>query len=265
MSDPHLPTDILDHIVDLLHNDTLRNCCLVSKSWIPRTRKHLFAKISFRTAESLQSWKKTFPDPSTSPAYYAKTLSISCLPVAVVADAESGGWITGFSRVVHLEVADHHMEHVDQLATSLVLFHGFSPTIKSLRVTLTVPMESSHIFSLILSFPLLEDLIVTTRYNASTDNGDGSDRLSTIVQPSDPPAFTGCLDLYLVEGMAPIARRLLSLPGGLHFWKLTLKMFCGEDVLLTMALVEKCSHTLEFLEVSCGLLGTFIQHLRPHQ
>ncbi|KAF9642570.1 hypothetical protein BDM02DRAFT_3105483, partial [Thelephora ganbajun] len=49
MSDPHLPPEVCDYIVDLLHNkpDTLGWCCLVSRSWIPRTRKHLFADIKF--------------------------------------------------------------------------------------------------------------------------------------------------------------------------------------------------------------------------
>jgi hypothetical protein len=29
--------------------DALRNCCLIFKSWIPRTRKHLFADVRFYT------------------------------------------------------------------------------------------------------------------------------------------------------------------------------------------------------------------------
>ncbi|KAF9642961.1 hypothetical protein BDM02DRAFT_3104213, partial [Thelephora ganbajun] len=46
---PHLPPEILDYIVDFLYNEpeTLKQCCLVSKSWVPRTRKHLFADINF--------------------------------------------------------------------------------------------------------------------------------------------------------------------------------------------------------------------------
>ena len=106
MSNPYLPPEILDHIVDLLRDGTpaLRSCCLVSKSWIPRTRKHLFAYVAFDTVKDLQSWKDTFPDSSTSPAHYTKTLFVNCPQVVAAADAESGGWITGFSRVVQLQV-----------------------------------------------------------------------------------------------------------------------------------------------------------------
>ena len=57
MSNSHLPAEMLDHVVDHLHDarDALRNCCLVSKSWVPRARKHLFADIWFPTATRIQS------------------------------------------------------------------------------------------------------------------------------------------------------------------------------------------------------------------
>ena len=47
MSNPILPEELLDYIVDLLHDRVvvLRSCCLVPKSWIPRTQRHLFTKI----------------------------------------------------------------------------------------------------------------------------------------------------------------------------------------------------------------------------
>ena len=129
MSDPHLPPELLDHIVDHLHDtqDALRNCCLVSKSWIPRTRKHLFADIAFHTTESLQSWKAAFPNPSTSPAHYAKTLFIGSSEVVTVADADAGNWIRGFYRVVHLVVDGRAVyPDPDEPIISLVLFHGLS-------------------------------------------------------------------------------------------------------------------------------------------
>ena len=220
---------------------------MVSKSWIPRTRKHLFAKIRFDLAEELDSWKQTFPDPSTSPASYAETLAIGCPEEVTVADAEADGWIRGFYRVVHLEVGGF-------LAESLTpLLHGFSPAIKSLHVDVTM-FSPSQIFNLILSFPLLEDL----RMMGWEVCDDGSpDELPTVVQLSNPPAFTGSLEISM-PGMEPIVRRLLSVPGGIHFRRLTLNWTCDEDGLLTAALVERCSHTLESLSIARKPLGTFI-------
>ena len=259
----NLPAELLDHIVDLLHDteDTLRDCCLVSKSWIPRTRKHLFAEISFHSEENLQSWKKAFPDPSTSPACYTKALSVNCLRVVTAADAEPGGWITSFSRVVHLGVGT--LGFLLGCAAPFLPFHGFSPAVKSLYVNFTI-LSSSQTFDLIRSFPLLEDLTVITYHKVSTDDGGNSNGVLTAVRPSSSPVFTGFLDLSLRGAMKPIVDRLLSLPGGIHFRKLTLKWFHETDPLSTMALVEGCSHTLESLHWSYHLFGTPSQHPRLH-
>jgi hypothetical protein len=260
MSDPRLPAEMLDHIIDHLHDtrDALRNCCLVSKSWIPRTRKYLFADIKFPTAKSMQSWKKTFPNPSISPAYYTTTLSVGCSEVVTDVDADAGGWIGGFSRVVRLELGSQGLFGV---SSSLTPFHGFS-LIKSLCVTFAV-VPLPQIFNLILSFPLIEDLVVFASRGVSTGSAYSSDEPPT-AQPSSPPMFTGSLGLYLEAGMEPSAHRLLSLPGGIHFRMLALMWTYEEDLSGIMGLVNGCAHTLEFLDIS-DLLGTSTRYLRLHR
>ena len=257
MSSPHLPPELLDHIVDILHHKrkALRNCCLASQSWVSRTRKHLFAYISFETEGDLESWKKTFPDPSTSPAHYVKTLSIECSHVVTAADAEPGRWIRELSQVEYLEVRSQRA-YEEEAGASFLPLHGFSPIIKSLYVDITF-LPSSQIFDLVLSFPLLEDLTVINAYDASVNNDDFSDELPTVVPPSNPPIFTGSLELSR-GGTKPIARRLLSLPSGIHFRRLGLMQFHEEDIPLTTKLVEECSHTLESLDITCSLYGTSI-------
>ena len=265
MSNPHLPAEMLDRVVDHLYDtkDTLRNCCLVSKSWVPRTRTHLFADISFLTEGCLESWKETFPDPSTSPAHYTKTLSISCSHVVTAIDAESGGWIRGFCRVVDLEVASHGSSAGDSF--SLIPFHGLSPTIKSLRVAAPC-LPSSRIFDLTLSFPLLEDLTVVIHETSveSSDEIEGG-AIPTAAQPSTSPMFTGTLYLYLQGGVEPFTHRLLSIPGGIHFRKLILGLIHDDDPSSIMALMDGCSHTLESLDISADLLGTSTLPLHSHR
>jgi hypothetical protein len=255
MPNPYLPVEILDHIVDHLHDTkaALKNCCLASKSWIPRTRKHLFAVVDFSTPKCLETWKETFPDPLTSPGRYTNTLFIDSAEFVTVADAEAGGWIRGFSCVERFEVdiASH------EFAPPLVPFHGFSPAVKSLRVVV-LALPPSSIFNLILSFPLLEDLTVVNYFEAGTDDSDGSEGDETLIaaRPAIPSMFTGSLELYLQAGMEPIARRLLSLPGGIHFRKFTLTWLREEELPLMMALVGECSHTIESLNIGSELFGT---------
>ena len=263
MSNPYLPPEILDYIVDLLHDnpDSLKQCCLVSKSWISRTRKHLFAEVSINAEQHLESWKTMFPDPSTSPGYFAKSLHVGCARAVTAADGEPGGWLTGFSHIVHLGVETQEMYFGDSLV-SLVPFHGFSPVIKSLRLR-SPSLPPSLVFDFVLSSSLLEDLSVTCHGTQPANDGDGSDGPST--QPSNPPLFTGSLKLFLLSGMKPIASRLLSMPGGIHFRKFTLECHHKEDLLLAVALVRECSHTLKSLKVACGSCGMSIRCLRPHR
>ena len=243
MSTPHFPSETVDHIVDFLHDSklALRSCSLVSKSWIPRSRSHLFADVSLHTKNDLELWREIFPDPLTSPARYTKTLFVDC--TEVVADPEVGGWLRGFSGVVRLR-----MDNLGLLMSkvSLVPFHGFSP-IKSLRVDSFIP--PSQLFNLILSFRLLEDLTLTAGIRVLT-MGPAPNEPQTVLHPSNSPPCTGSLLLSKIA-MEYIAYRLLSLPGGIHFRKLTLSWLDEEQFSLATALVEACSHTLEYLDISC--------------
>ena len=49
----NLPGEMLDNIVDNLRDSrpALMNCCPVSKSWVPRSQKHLFAEVRFDPAK----------------------------------------------------------------------------------------------------------------------------------------------------------------------------------------------------------------------
>ena len=107
MSRPRLPLEISDYIVDLLHGQrqALKNCCLVSKSWVPRARNHLFGGVTFDSLIDLKAWKETFPDPLNSPAHCTHSLYIyseEVLPAVVVRE---GDWIQAFSNVVCLDMS----------------------------------------------------------------------------------------------------------------------------------------------------------------
>jgi hypothetical protein len=236
-----LPPEILDHIVDHLHDEpvALKACCVTSKSWIHRTRVHLFACVEFSALKPyVELWKQAFPDPSNSPAHYTRHLSIHGLPLVTATNADAGGWIGAFHNVVHLHLGDLSMDH----QVSLIPFHGLSPTLRSLSLS----DISSEILDFICSFPLLEDLELNSL-------GLKTDAWNT---PSSSPKLTGSLDLRGTGVTRPVVRRLLDLPDGLHFAKIMIPCR-DEDVESTMGLVSRCSATLEYLDVSYYSLGAF--------
>ena len=263
MSNQHLPTELLDHIVDHLHasRDALKSCCLVSKSWIPRARNHLFAKIKFSTAEGLQSWRSTFSDPSTSPACYTRILDIRCLQAIVAADAEEGAWVPTFTRVVDF-VVDIPRRYTNQSPISLGPFYGFSPDLKSLHLTFRV-IPLSQFFGLIYSFPLLEDLSVTCFDEWIGDNDASQDNHAAAIRTSTPPVFTGLLKLDLENELDFMVSRLSSLPSGPHFRRLHLTLNQQKHALPVTALVKTCRRTLKYLEIKSALFGTSVRYSRP--
>jgi len=74
-----VPQDVINEILDQLATcsdfGSLRACSLVSKSWVPSSRKHLFRTVFF-TSRRVKRWFETFPSPEKSPAHHVRDLRI---------------------------------------------------------------------------------------------------------------------------------------------------------------------------------------------
>ena len=211
---------------------------------------HIFAKVKLRSEEDLESWMKTFPDPSNSPAYHTHTLVFR----GTTTDPRAVGSIQKFSRVTRLRLAiPESLEESDSLA----LFHKLSHTLKSLRVDFLF-LSCTQILNFVCSFPLLEDLTLSG-IGLLLGNDDDPCGPQTIA-PSSSPAFTGTLDLAIYEGTGSIAPGLLDLPNGLHFRKF--RWETAEDLEGITELVAGCSDTLECLDVACNRSRAFVLVLR---
>lgn len=243
MSNCRIPPEIWDHIADFLQDnpDTLKQCCLVSKPWVPRARKHLFAILTFGSPVDLEAWKQTFPDPSNSPAHHTRTLSICSMAVTAV-DVAGGDWVAAFSRVVSLDVV---VNNGSDLGKYLVPFHS---NLKSLHVRF-LSFSHSQVVDLIRCLPLLEDLTLQ-----GYDRGDDESR--TVSSSSTSPPLTGTLSLLRLWGFARVVYRLLDLPNGLRFRNLKLASNYLDDLLSVGKLVEACSGRLEYLDVRHKPQGT---------
>lgn len=245
---PSFPPEIFDLIIDHLHDDTtaLKASCLVSKSWVPRAQRCLFAHVMFLCTGSstFRSWMMAFPDPSKSPAHHTRSLFVNRLwEYHPQTNADARGWIHSFRQVVNLRVNTLLSSHTGSILVSL---HGFSPALKSLSLSFfTFPL--SEVFHFICSFPLLEDL---TLYLRRIDEGS-NEPLDT---PSSSPKFTGSLSL--IGRISPLVRRLLDLPGGLHFNKILMESLSNQAESASL-LVSSCSNTLESLWIKHPFLCAF--------
>jgi len=139
MPDHRLPQEIIDYILDLLREEskTLKQCCLVSRLWVPRARTHLFHRIDFHWTQSygFDRWKIAFPVPKNSPGSLVHTLRFWD-PQGISDLLDEGDWIQSFSRVVRLEIrtcknytccmASHHFSNLSAQSAEWRRFLCFS-------------------------------------------------------------------------------------------------------------------------------------------
>ena len=244
LAETTMPCSLLPEIFDLIIEDlcddptSLKACCLVSKSWVPRTRTYLFAHIRFHGGRStIRSWTETFPSSPSSPSHHTRDLRIyEPLP-------DESTWIHSFNHVENLLVFAFGWGTSE---TSLVQLQRLSPTLKSL-ILIHPSISSTEIFNLVCSFPLLEDLTICRGEAESDDSNEW-------VAPSTSPKFSGAL--HLIEEIRSTALLLLALPDGLHFTKIMVMCSTGDAGLL-MDLVSRCSDTLEFLCIDYCTLSVF--------
>ena len=178
-----LPPELLDLFVDHLHNEpaTLKACRIVSKSWVSRSRKYIFAHIRLRPPKrSVELWKQTFPDPSNSLAHYTRNVSFLQPSSAAFVNPDVIGWICSFRHVEHLFLGSIKDDH----GVSLVQLHGFSSALRSLSL-IHFAISFSEVFNFISSFPL-EDLVLMSMGSHSGDT-------RRWISPSTSPRFTGSL------------------------------------------------------------------------
>jgi hypothetical protein len=264
MSPPHLAQELLDLIVDHLHQDSdaIQECSFVSKSWIPRASKHLFEKVKFTTRRQFKLWERTFPVPLSSPGRYTKSLSI-CALCATFRSEEACSWIRAFPNVSSFKVYSHGAadiyeynmtfaeENYIPFGISLVPFHGFSLVLKSLTIGIS-HLPPQEVLEFILSFPLLKDLTVHG-LGAQNHYDEEEDQMNLQI-PSVFPPLTGTLDLISRKcSLRFTVNRLLGLPNGIHFQALRLWLVFEEDspserrVATTRGLIKECSPTLKDL------------------
>ena len=74
-----------------------------------------------------------------------------------------------------------------------------------------------------------------------------------ISRPLVSPLLTGTLCIY--QYLKYVVRQLLDRPGGLYFRKFIGKGCLEEDLEAVTALVQRCSNTLEHIDIDCQIHG----------
>jgi hypothetical protein len=130
-----------------------------------------------------------------------------------------------------------------RVSSTFALFHNFSKISRTHVALETQALTSSQFFELVCSLPLLEDIDLGV-WVIGSDYEHGP-----VFEPRASPPLAGTLSLSLAAEIGDVTRGLLALSNGIHFRKFVFAWSSEEDYQWAMALVERCSDTLEYVEI----------------
>lgn len=166
-----LPQELIDSVVDELKHDvgSLRACSLVSKPWVYRSRRYLFATVHLPTC-LLRKWLERVPaDPNTrtplDPHCHVRSLSLQpattsapfCIPETFV------DHLSSFTQVSTLAIGSSlRKEWTDPFSDSALVAKYFGSLGQSLRkLELTrIHLNMPVLEALLDAFPRLEQILI---------------------------------------------------------------------------------------------------------
>ena len=162
----HIPTEIIDQIVDYFHADKscLRNCALVCKSWTFSCRRHIFYRVVLEYRSwSLSTWNRTISATANGPHLHTRELKVDVRHFEGIY-RQSSNIITPFLQhwFLFVNVRDLVVTgSVDENTLDKISIHNIfghlSGTLRSLSI-LATRCSPQALISLIASFQHLERL-----------------------------------------------------------------------------------------------------------
>jgi len=174
---PTFPQEIIDYLIDLISISSvgqkdphLRSCSLVSRSWVHRSRRHLFHSIELASTPDISNWIKKIPPGAGGLSGYVRKLWLDGHWEQRSQRFPSVEHLRSFTRVEELRLT-YWREGPTTKEEIEETFGAFGPSVRSLSVSLPRgdPGSFLHLLSLFLH---LDDLSIWT---------------SCLDESSDPP------------------------------------------------------------------------------
>lgn len=243
---PKVPQEIVDEILDLLAADSdlksIRSCSLVSKSWVPSCRRHLFRTIVFNP-RNVNKWLKKFPVPEESPARHVRDLRFP-LGGDYGAPEEFFEYTPWFTNVEKMTLM-----HGEFLPLWIPPFVRLPQSVTSLAIV-TDTIALVEIRNVMVQLPNLNDLSLS----GSLDQADKDivSGMGAVLRGR----FGGRLRLLREIAGADVTNMLLEAPAGLSFTEVEIRA-THECLLSTVKLAEACGRNLVKLSYAVSVHGKF--------
>ena len=158
-----LPQELLDDILSRIppHDiESLKNCSLVSKSWVEPSRRVLFANV-YIPLHAYESWKDTI-SPSNTLLHHARSLEYFYISAQYTPYRQHSfyvlrDYLPSFPQLRTLKL--HSINIEPSISDNLELLSAFQHTLASLSLT-SVSVAWSSFVVLVGYFPNLRDLAI---------------------------------------------------------------------------------------------------------
>ena len=160
-----LPQELVEGIIDYFSDDStmLVTFSLVAKSWLARSRCHLFSKIAL-SKESARKWQSLIPPGPDGLSCLVRSLSLLQAPASRWLDPESLDVISdhlfSFQQVENLLVTWLYLDDFEPASLARHFGH-FGPSLRSLRLSY-LAADYSALMTFLQLFPNLQDLHIHT-------------------------------------------------------------------------------------------------------
>ena len=241
---PRTPQDVVDEILDHLATDSdfgsLKTCALVSKTWVPSCRRHIFHTVQF-TPRDVDRWFKTFPAPEESPARYVRDLRVcmGTFPYIPEKFFEHIWWFADVERISLLGYEGTPMGYTERLLPQWAPSLWRLPKSVTHLTINTGVLTLLHVRGIMAQLPNLDDLsLILVGPPAPVDRrellGTG-----TVLEGR----FGGKLSLHGGYVDTDAVDMFLEIPSGLHFTGI--RISCSREALPSaVRIAEASSSTL---------------------
>ncbi|KAJ7746293.1 hypothetical protein B0H16DRAFT_1854647 [Mycena metata] len=124
---PHLPPEVVDVILDHVatHPRTLRSCSVVARAWLPRSRHHLFRRLSISTSRLYRFLARCelFGPAVVSLVFRAsKSRRRHHVITALLCEKARRGLFLSYTSLTSLQLTGLHFPALDQLYQLIAAF-----------------------------------------------------------------------------------------------------------------------------------------------
>lgn len=122
---PHLPPEVVDVILDHLasHPRTLRRCSVVARAWLPRSRHHLFRRLSISTSQLYRFLARCeLFGPAVVSLVFRASRRWHHVITALLCDRARCGSFLSYTSLTSLQLTGLHFPALDQLDQLIAAF-----------------------------------------------------------------------------------------------------------------------------------------------